>query len=60
LTLAWAFSVWLKLGDRLPLTPVQRLGGGILIACGLIVFGLRSVVQWLRWSAARTGGVRPR
>lgn len=60
LALAWALAMWLKLGDGLPLTPVQRLGGGVLLVGGLIVFGIRSVVQWLRWSASRTGGVHPR
>lgn len=59
-TLAWAFQVWLKLGDRLPLTPVQRFGGGVLLVGGLLVFGVRSVMQWLRWSASRSGGVRSR
>jgi demethylmenaquinone methyltransferase/2-methoxy-6-polyprenyl-1,4-benzoquinol methylase len=59
-TLVWAFQVWLKVGARLPLTPVQRFGGGVLLVGGLLVFGVRSVVQWLRWSASRSGGVRSR
>lgn len=57
--LVYALQLWLKMGDRLPLTREQRFGGWILIVGGVLVFGLRSVGQWLRWSASRTGGVRP-
>ncbi len=56
--LVWALSVWLKVREDLPLTPPQRLGGGILLVGGLVVFGVRSLIQWLRWSASRGGGVR--
>src|SRR5262249_5072503 len=51
--LAWAIAEWLKVRDRLPLTPMQRTGGWVLLVGGLLVFGSRSVVQLLRWSAAR-------
>jgi hypothetical protein len=58
--LAWALQLWLKMGDRLPLTREQRLGGWVLIIGGLLAFALRNIGQWLRWSASRIGGVRPR
>ena len=56
--LVWALRLWLKMGDRLPLTPEQRFVGWVLLIGGLIVFAVRSVGQWLRWSASRAGGVR--
>ncbi len=56
--LVWAVSMWLKVRDDLPLTPPQRLGGSILLVGGLVVFAARSLIQWLRWSASRDGGVR--
>jgi demethylmenaquinone methyltransferase / 2-methoxy-6-polyprenyl-1,4-benzoquinol methylase len=56
---AWAFVVWLKVRDHLPLSPPQRLGAWVLIVGGLVVFAGRSAVQFLRWSATR-GGEDPR
>ena len=58
--LGWALVVWLKLNASLPLSPPQRLGGWLLLIGGLVVFGTRSLVQWLAWSAVRGGGVRSR
>lgn len=58
--LVWALQLWLKMGDRLPLTSEQRFGGWVLLIGGLIVFAVRSVGQWLRWSASRGGGVGSR
>lgn len=54
--LAWALVVWVNVRDDLPLNPPQRLGGWVLIVCGLVFFSVRGVVQWLRWSAVRDGG----
>jgi demethylmenaquinone methyltransferase/2-methoxy-6-polyprenyl-1,4-benzoquinol methylase len=55
----WALVVWLKVRDHLPLTPPQRFGAWVLIVGGLVVFAVRSAVQFLRWSATR-GGEGPR
>ncbi len=57
--LAWALVVWLKLNVSLPLSPPQRFAGWVLLIGGLVVFGARSLVQWLAWTAVRGGGVRP-
>ena len=58
--LGWALFVWVKLNAGLPLTPPQRAAGWVLLVGGLVVFGTRSLVQWLAWSAVRGGGDRPR
>ena len=57
-TLAWALVVWAKLNAGLPLSPPQRTLGWLLLAGGLAVFGLRSVLAWLAWSIERGGGGR--
>jgi hypothetical protein len=54
--LAWALVVWVKVRGDLPLSPPQRVVGWVLIVAGLAFFSVRSVVQWLRWSAVRDGG----
>jgi demethylmenaquinone methyltransferase/2-methoxy-6-polyprenyl-1,4-benzoquinol methylase len=53
--LAWALIVWVNVHADLPLNPPQRLAGWVLIIAGLVVFSVRGVVQWLRWSAVRDG-----
>jgi demethylmenaquinone methyltransferase/2-methoxy-6-polyprenyl-1,4-benzoquinol methylase len=53
--LAWALVAWVKVRHDLPLTPPQRVVGWVLIIAGLVVFGVRGTVQWLRWWAARDG-----
>jgi demethylmenaquinone methyltransferase/2-methoxy-6-polyprenyl-1,4-benzoquinol methylase len=58
--LVWALAAWLKVRDHLPLSPAQRMAGEILMGAGLVVLGLRSAIQWLRWSAARGGGTSDR
>ena len=60
LALGWALVVWVKVNDSLPLSPPQRAAGWVLLVGGLAVFGARSLVQWLAWSAVRGGGDRPR
>ena len=57
--LAWALVVWFNMHAQLPLSPPQRLAGWVLLVGGLVVFGTRSLVQWLAWSAVRGGGERP-
>ena len=59
-TLAWALAVWINVNASLPLAPPQRFLGWVLLVAGLVVFGARSVGQWLSWSAVRGGGARPR
>ena len=54
--LAWALVVWVKVHDDMPLSPPQRYVCWLLIVAGLGFFSVRSVVQWLRWSAVRGGG----
>jgi demethylmenaquinone methyltransferase/2-methoxy-6-polyprenyl-1,4-benzoquinol methylase len=54
--LAWALVAWVKVRDDLPLNPPQRVVGWVLIVAGLAIFSVRSVVQWLRWSAVRDRG----
>jgi demethylmenaquinone methyltransferase/2-methoxy-6-polyprenyl-1,4-benzoquinol methylase len=54
--LAWALVVWVNVHDDLPLSPPQRVAGWVLIVSGLVIFSVRGVVQWLRWSAVRDGG----
>ena len=56
IALAWAFTVWLKVRDHLPLTPPQRAAAWVLLVAGLIVFGTRTALQLLRWTALRGGG----
>lgn len=60
IALVWALAVWVKLNAGLPLSPPQRVVGWVLLVGGLVVFGARSLVQWLAWSAVRGGGARPR
>jgi demethylmenaquinone methyltransferase/2-methoxy-6-polyprenyl-1,4-benzoquinol methylase len=52
----WALIVWLKVRHDLPLSPPQRFVAWVLIVGGLVVFAVRSAVQFLRWSATRGGG----
>ncbi len=51
----WALVVWLNVRDDLPLSPPQRFGAWVLIVGGLLLFAGRTVVQFLRWSATRSG-----
>lgn len=50
-TLVYALVEWIKLRDDLPLDPVQRALGWVLLLAGLGVFGARSVWLALRWRA---------
>lgn len=59
-SLAWALAVWVNVNAGLPLSPPQRFGGWVLLVGGLVVFGARSVLHWLSWSAVRGGGARAR
>lgn len=47
-TLAWATALWVKLRNDLPLNPVQRSVGWVLLVAGLLVFGVRTVWMGLR------------
>ena len=58
--LAWALVVWVKVNAGLPLAPPQRFIGWVLLVGGLAVFGARSLIQWLAWSAVRGGGASAR
>jgi demethylmenaquinone methyltransferase/2-methoxy-6-polyprenyl-1,4-benzoquinol methylase len=45
--LVWALVVWIKFAPALRLDPIQRIGGWVLLVGGVVVFGARSLVQWL-------------
>ena len=54
--LLWAFVIWVKVREHLPLTPPQRLVGWGLLVAGLVFFSVRGVVLGLRWMASRDRG----
>lgn len=55
-TLMWGLEEWRKYNALIPLEPAQRVAGWLLIAAGLGIFGVRSVLLGLRFLA----GSRPR
>lgn len=50
--LAYALVVWSNVNGDMPLAPVQRIGGWVLLVGGLLVFGARTIGLALRASAA--------
>ena len=54
-TLAWALRMWLNVNAALPLTPVQRVMGWVLLVAGLAVFATRCAWLALRISAGAKG-----
>lgn len=54
--LAHVLTLWLNLRDRLPLAPFQQTALAVLGVGALVAFGVRAVLQLLRWSALRSAG----
>ncbi len=46
--LAWGLVVWRNLNGNMPLEAWQRTAGWVLLGGGLAVFGVRTVLQFLR------------
>jgi hypothetical protein len=52
-SLLYALLVYSKSGPSLPIQPWQRSGMWLLMIGGAVVFAVRTVVLWLRWSGPR-------
>ncbi len=58
--MALALAMWVKVHDRLPLSPPQQGVAWLMLVGGLVIFGGRGVLQLLRWSASGGGGASNR